>query len=99
MRSRTDRVYLPREGLDAVPIYHERGRYEGEYGDPARPSQRTGDRLYTACGILVYRYTTEGGTRVDRTALRRDHAATFATPCQRCDRVEQAEARWQSERS
>lgn len=71
----TSSVYLPREGLERVPIYHARGEYRS-----LRPE---GDELRTACGIVVYRWQ-RGRIEKDATRLRLDHAGRFATPCRRC---------------
>jgi hypothetical protein len=75
--SPAERVYLPREGLDRVPLFHARGEWRS-----VREEER--DELRTRCGILVYQYVGDRGLLVDRTHLRLDHAESFAEPCRRC---------------
>lgn len=69
-------VYVPREGLDRVPVFHAGGEW-----------RRAGDidEHLTRCGQVVYRYNAVTGITVrERTRLRLDHAEAIGTPCQRC---------------
>lgn len=75
--SPASRVYVPREGLDLVPIFHARGEWLSDRDEGL-------DELRTRCGMLVYQYVSGRGRLVDRTHLRLDHAEAFATPCRRC---------------
>lgn len=84
--SLASRVYLPREGLDRVPIFHAPGEWTSipdtiRNGVTARDG---GYDLRTRCGVLVYQYVGGRGVLVNRTHVRLDHAEAFATPCRRC---------------
>ena len=75
--SAAERVYLPREGMDVVPVFHACGEWT--------TIRDASDELRTRCGILVYRYLMdEGHVPVDRTHLRLDHAEAIGEACARC---------------
>lgn len=68
-------VYLPREGLDVVPIFHAFGRYR---------QLHDGSETRTRCGRVIRRFRNGTGETVRVTHLRLDHAEAFAEPCSRC---------------
>jgi hypothetical protein len=75
--STAERVYLPREGRDRVPLFHASGEWT--------TIRNVSEELRTRCGILVYRYQAdEGYVTIDRTHLRLDHAEAIGEPCQKC---------------